>query len=226
MVIIFSIKEPYINSSDTQKGRQHCVLKKSFTNFSPYHIYDPKPKVELIDGQNKYGLNIEPSEVKISSRAGLGEFEIWVSPEAPKKTNLNIYFLVHLSIDLEDILAMIKNNLDEIGMKGFGMLVKDLIGSFPNMMIGIGKFADIPIFPFVKLLSKDSKTDYVFQNLQSLTKDMSKVKVLVNMRKKYLSGEQNQALDEPESVLDAMAQASECSQIVFVLVHLDWMGNG
>ncbi|KII67199.1 Integrin beta-2 [Thelohanellus kitauei] len=52
----------------------------------------------------------------------------------------------------------------------------------------------------------DEITDYVFNNTQPLSHNISFVK-------KHLVGGKNQAIDEPESVLDAMAQASECPQI-------------
>ncbi|KII66321.1 hypothetical protein RF11_14211 [Thelohanellus kitauei] len=76
-------------------------------------------------------------------------------------TKLNIYLLIHRTLVLKDITRMISDYLDEIGFDFNIILVQSLKKRFDDVKIGIGKFADIPVYPFVAL-QQQSTSKYVF----------------------------------------------------------------
>ncbi|KII61151.1 Integrin beta-2 [Thelohanellus kitauei] len=205
---IINMNDEYSASPDTQMGKQHCILRDAKIKVVASHIKEAPLVRDPGESVKQGGLNINPSNLK--SESAIGDkipFRITVRPiEAIK---LNIYFLVHLTNNLEAIKNLILEKFDATLRE-----LKAIQGINPNIMIGIGKFSDIPVFPFVKLPAGGSSGNempgYVFSNMQSL------IEVPENLAnfKSHFQGSDNRAIDQPESVLDAMAQVSECKDII------------
>ncbi|KII63812.1 hypothetical protein RF11_15047 [Thelohanellus kitauei] len=142
--------DDYMNSLDTLKGRRHCVLRESKTRFKTEDVHDPVKSVRLSGSFQKNELFITPYAVAISSRAGDQlQFDIKVKTIGGNK--VNIYFLVHRTAALANILGVVYNNIAEI--------FADINASqrFPGSKIGIGEFSDIPKFPFVSVPSTEDE---------------------------------------------------------------------
>ncbi|KII71553.1 Integrin beta-2 [Thelohanellus kitauei] len=203
---IVNMTASYAKSPDTHKGRHHCVLKSSST-IDEADVYGPVTDTPAPDSVNQGGLNIDINHERIISQPDNDiEFNVKVMPKPA--TKLNVYFLVHLTENLQTFTNQIKSNFDAI--------VNDLKAVDRNVMMGIGKFSDIPVFPFVKLptITTDNPNPempgYVFRNIQAL--DAVPTNTLT--WKTHFTGSANGALDQPESVLDAMMQASECKDFI------------
>ncbi|KII73989.1 hypothetical protein RF11_00076 [Thelohanellus kitauei] len=139
----------YLTSPLTKSGNHHCVLKESTTKFNSRHFYDPIPKVVSHGTMNYWGFDLNPSWTRLMAKPDAEmQFQILVKPEFA--TKLDIYFLIQQSMPTEGILTLISNKLNDI--------VTDLKGSFSQVKIGIGKFSDIPVYPFIELPSQSSAT--------------------------------------------------------------------
>ncbi|KII63041.1 hypothetical protein RF11_15488 [Thelohanellus kitauei] len=105
--------DDYLYSPATRNGTHHCVLRQHSTQFKSEDIYDPEPSFEPRRMFHWAGLIFEPDNVVIRAKAGAQvEFELSVKPVQAKI--LNIYFLIHRTMALKNILAIISDNLDEI----------------------------------------------------------------------------------------------------------------
>ncbi|KII64512.1 hypothetical protein RF11_12623 [Thelohanellus kitauei] len=112
MVSIF-IKQVdhYLQSSDTQKGKQHCVRRDSKTEFLAEHVHQVALVNEPGQVTKQGGLNIFPSNWRSESAIG-EEITFQMSVKPVKTTKLNIYFLVHLTENLKAVTDNIVENLE------------------------------------------------------------------------------------------------------------------
>ncbi|KAI1892230.1 hypothetical protein AGOR_G00131220 [Albula goreensis] len=191
---------------DTPEGlrRRNCSLE---------NVMDPRPVRETVrDDEHRSGpgavVQLRPQNLHLKLRVGVPQtFE--VKFKRSEGYPIDLYYLMDFSYSMRDDLAKVKT----LGRK----ILAALRNVTSTVRIGFGAFVDKPAMPFISTVEsklkhpcRDKKIpcqpSFSFKNVLPLTNDADEFERSVSQEK--ISSN----LDNPESGLDAIMQATVCQK--------------
>ncbi|KAG9327927.1 hypothetical protein JZ751_017260, partial [Albula glossodonta] len=191
---------------DTPEGlrRRNCSLE---------NVMDPRPVRETVrDDEHRSGpgavVQLRPQNLHLKLRVGVPQtFE--VKFKRSEGYPIDLYYLMDFSYSMRDDLAKVKT----LGRK----ILVALRNVTSTVRIGFGAFVDKPAMPFISTVEsklkhpcRDKKIpcqpSFSFKNVLPLTNDANEFERSVSQEKISAN------LDNPESGLDAIMQATVCQK--------------